>query len=77
MSNCPKCGHWFEKTPGMSNNRKLCPDCTDTDVRGLGLRRKLDQIAPKLKIEADCSGNPKVWTSAMCSQEFLRTLIPG
>jgi hypothetical protein len=50
-----------------------------------GVFRGLRQSAPveqypwldaELKRDADLSGNPKIWTAAEFSQEFLMELIP-
>lgn len=38
---------------------------------------RMDKTEREAKIRADCSGDPKVYTSALCSQDFLSSLIPN
>ena len=75
IERCRKCRKPFEKTRG---NQKDCPECSFYIHYASGrLNGKIAMVEGRLKREADESGNPKVWTAAECSQDFLRSLIPG
>ncbi len=37
---------------------------------------RMDKAEREAKIRADCSGDPKVWTSALNTQSYLLSLIP-
>jgi hypothetical protein len=72
---CEVCGATLEK---RTRNQRYCSECTPWNgSKQKNLRAHLDRMNARLQIEADCSGNLKVWSSATCTQEFLRSLIPA
>lgn len=65
--------YFIKKAP----NQIYCRDCSYWKrFEGGSVMKALYASAPKLKAEADQSGNPKIWTADQYDQEFLRTLIP-
>jgi hypothetical protein len=72
MPLCKKCGVKVE-FPFI-----YCDPCGDAIARSRSQWARCGGrvIELKLKAAADESGNPKVYTAAECSQEFLKSLIP-
>ena len=72
MPLCKKCGKEIEYP------FRYCDLCGDelAKSRSQWARYGGRVIGVKLKIAADESGNPKTYTAAECSQEFLKSLIP-
>jgi hypothetical protein len=74
IGRCGKCRKPFEK---QSPNQKYCSGCSFYIHYASGrLYGKIVNAEKGLKQAADESGNPKVWTAAEHSQDFLRSLIP-
>jgi hypothetical protein len=71
---CKKCGAPFIK---KAANQVFCPGCSYwKHFEGGHIRGRLILAEPRLKMAADESGNPRIWTSDRYSQKFLRSLIP-
>jgi uncharacterized OB-fold protein len=71
MPLCKKCGVGIEKP------YRYCDACGDEIAASQGqLLRRGRVVERRLKAEADESGNPKIYTAAECSQDFLKSLIP-
>lgn len=70
---CGRNFKWFK----WNRSAKRCPECSEAYGRAHQWNNipgaRLDA---ELKRDADLSGNPKIWTAAEFSQEFLMELIP-